>query len=137
MGRRGPVPKRSSERRRRNKDGKTDQAKVAGSAVKAPPVSGHWHPAAKAWFRSLAESGQSQFFEPSDWQAARLLAEAMSRHLKSKRPSAVMFAALWSAMGDLLTTEASRRRVRIEIERTAEPEHAEVTALDEYRRRVG
>jgi hypothetical protein len=45
-------------------------------------------------------------------------------------------------MGDLLTTEASRRRVRLEIDRTTREqvdaaEAAKVTAMDAYRRGVG
>lgn len=137
MGQRGPVPKRSSERRRRNKESKPDRVKK-GNEVKRPRVSSHWHPIAKSWFTSLEDSGQAQFYEPSDWQAARYVAEVMSRHLAAKRLSAQLFASLWSAMTDLLTTEGARRRVRLEIERGEVPEKpAGVTALDDYRRQLG
>lgn len=149
MGQRGPVPRRSSERRRRNKDSKTQKVKAAPAAssrtrkpaarVRRPAVSKHWHPIAKSWFTSLGESGQAQFYEPSDWQAARYVAEVMSKQLKAAKPSAQMFAALWSAMTDLLTTEGARRRVRLEIEREVDPDKvpAGVTALDEYRKSLG
>ena len=141
MGQRGPVPKRSSERRRRNKDGRPEKVPPPKSGeVKAPPASRDWHPIARAWYRSLKESGQARFYEPSDWQAARYVAEVMSRHLAAERPSAQLFTGIWSAMTDLLTTEAARRRVRIEVERGAgEPEGppAGVTALDDYRRSLG
>lgn len=132
---RGPVPKRSTERRRRNKSKVTKTKTVtAPGTVKAPAVSSTWHPIAKAWFRSLATSGQARYFEPSDWQAARFVAEAMSRNLKAgQRFSAQLFQAVWSAMGDLLTTEGARRRVRIEIEREEAGKPADVTVLDEYR----
>lgn len=184
MGRRGPVPKRSSERRRRNKESKpttvavpvrsigavdpdalaaqmtkpellklakAEGVAVSKSATKAviaeaiaakggiPPAADHWHPIAHDWYRSLEESGQSEFYEPSDWQAARYVAELMSKQLKQGKPSAHMFAAVWAAMGDLLTTEASRRRVRIEIERESgdEEQSAKVTAISDYRQRLG
>lgn len=135
MGSRGPVPKRSTERRRRNKDSQiTATVKTAGP-VKAPPASKDWHPIARSWYRSLKESGQSQFYEPSDWAAAKYVAEVMSRHLAREQPSAQLFTGIWSALTDLLTTEAARRRVRMEVERgDDEPEDAGVTALDEYRR---
>ncbi|MCU1500572.1 MAG: hypothetical protein JWM47_4525 [Acidimicrobiales bacterium] len=149
MGQRGPVPKRSTERRRRNKESETQTVKppapaagksktTADGQVKRPAAARHWHPIAKAWYTSLAESGQSQFYEPSDWQAARYVAEVMSKQLKAK-PSAQLFAAIWSAMTDLLTTEAARRRVRMEIERppAGDETPAGVTALDEYRQRLG
>lgn len=67
--------------------------------------------------QALTESAQAKYFEPSDWQAARFVAHEMDRYIRSARPSSQMFAALMSAMSDLLVTEGTRRRVRIEIER--------------------
>lgn len=137
MGARGPVPKRSSERRRRNRQEPTDTLAVAGAAAERPRPNGRWHPTARRWYVSLAESGQAVFFEPSDWAGAYLVAEMMSTLSRAPRPSSQMFAALWSAMNDLLTTEGSRRRVRLEIERGAgEEKPAGVTALDDYRARL-
>lgn len=138
MGARGPVPKRSSARRRRNKESKPEQVKPIVAAVEVPAASSRWHPIAREWFESLAQSGQSQFFEPSDWQAARYVAECMTRNLRQgAKFSSVLFAATWSAMSDLLTTEAARRRVRMEIERGEQPtEPTGVTALADYRKRL-
>lgn len=142
MGTRGPVPKRTDQRRRRNKSEPTTTVKAPRAPVERPPLDFPAHPVAAAWYRSLAESGQSAFYEPSDWAAARLVAFDMTRHLNSGRVSAQMLSALWSAMGDLLTTEAARRRVRMEIERygddtATEAEAAKVRVLDAYRRGVG
>lgn len=61
------------------------------------------------------KSGQSQFFEPSDWQLARVVALYMSNVLA--RPSASGLKAVLVGADALLTTESARRRVRIEIER--------------------
>ena len=129
MGERGPVPKRSSQRRRQNKESK----------VPVPASDPEWHTTAAAWFESLAESGQAQFYEPSDWQAARLIADELTTYLSNDRRSAMMFSHIWSAMTDLLTTEGSRRRVKLEIERDqpeADDPEAEVTQLDAYRARA-
>jgi hypothetical protein len=136
MGARGPVPKRSTERRRRNKEAKPEQVQPLVASVAAPKPNARWHPLAKDWFVSLGESGQARFFEPSDWQAARYVAEMLSRQLREKRPSAQFFQSIWSAMSDLLTTEAARRRVRIEVDRDhGDPEQpAGVTALADYRK---
>lgn len=101
---------------------------------------GEWHPVAQAWFRSLEQSGQSQFYEPSDWAAARYVAEVMSRNLTASRFSAQLFAGVWTAMSELLTTEGARRRARLEIERETgqeDPETAEVAAIEDYRRTLG
>jgi len=140
MGTRGPVPKRSDHRRRRNIDGRTDRVPAPAAPVEAPPLEFPAHSLAADWYDSLAESGQAQYFEPSDWQAARILAFDLTRHLNSGRVSAQMVAALWSAMGDLLTTEATRRRVRMEIERPSDDDADRsagvVAILDDYRRAV-
>jgi len=135
---RGPVPKRSSERRRRNKDSQVESVKPLRERVDQPPAEDRWHPIARDWYESLAESGQAQFFEPSDWQYARVVADALSRNLKQRAKfSAVLFASVTSAMNDLLTTEGARRRVRLEIERAGIGETpASVTAIADYRKRL-
>ncbi|HEY8723350.1 MAG TPA: hypothetical protein VIL92_05765 [Gaiellaceae bacterium] len=136
---RGPVPKRSTERRRRNKESEPSKVSVIAAApVKPPEVDPQWHSIAADWFLSLRDSGQAQFFEPSDWQAARFVAEVMTRNLNGGKFSSVLFAAVWAAMNDLLSTEASRRRVRMEIERDPGVEQpAGVTALADYRKNLG
>lgn len=138
-GTRGPVPKRSTERRRRNKSSQVDTVAPIVETVEIPPAEDRWHPIARDWYVSLQTSGQARYFEPSDWQAARYVAEVMSRHLKAKRLSAQLFAAVWSAMADLLTTEAARRRVRMEIERGdgEQQQPASVTAMADYKQRLG
>lgn len=137
-GPRGPVPKRSSERRRQNKESQPEIVKPIAAKVDQPAPSGEWHPIAHDWYTSLAESGQAQFFEPSDWHYARYVADVMSRNLnQSAKFSAVLFASVTSAMNDLLTTEAARRRVRMEINRAAAPEKsASVVAIADYQLRL-
>jgi hypothetical protein len=100
-----------------------------------------WHPLARDWYRSLAESAQSQFYEPSDWQTARVLAELLSRSLRSGRVTAALVERWQVGATELLTTEGARRRARLELERTTEQdgaqEAADVSELDLYRRRRG
>ena len=136
----GPVPKRSDQRRRRNKPDGPDIVKAPGGTLPAqPPADEAWHSIAREWYLSLAESGQAQFYEASDWQTARYVAEAMSRNLNGgARFSAQLFQAVMSAMTDLLTTEGARRRARVELERGPEqPQPASITALDRYRAAAG
>lgn len=99
----GPMPKRSSERRRRNKDGveiikvNLDEAIAGEVEIPAPPYAyadkdGNeyetprplWHPTAEEAYLSLARSGQAIFMEPSDWATAFILCETISRELKPK-----------------------------------------------------
>jgi hypothetical protein len=133
----GPMPKRSTERRRRNKvPGETTVTKAGRVVVPVCPREAH--PVARRWYRSLKTSGQSEFFEPSDWAAALYVVEVMSKNLQASRFSAQLFAGVWAAMTDLMTTESARRRARVEVERVLE-EKAEdrPTALDEYRKALG
>lgn len=147
MGTRGPVGKRSDTRTRRNK---TDEAGVevknapAATGVKPPAEDRAWHPVIKGWYRSLKDSGQSKFYEPSDWQAARFTAHYASSVLKDaedKESRSALRAAsvrqIWSMMGDLMTTESARRRVRVELIRPgsgeADGEGAEVVDIDDFR----
>lgn len=145
MGVRGPVGKRSETLTRRNK---TDEAGVevkkapASTTVKPPAEDRDWHRVIKAWYRSLKTSGQSKFYEDSDWQAARFTAHYASSVLKAAEnkdnPSPLRSASIrqiWSMMGDLMSTEASRRRVRVELIRpgAGDGEDAEVVDIDDYR----
>lgn len=134
----GPTPKRSAERRRRNiTPGSTTVIREGN--VHVPKLSAHTHAIAKGWYASLKTSGQSDFFEPSDWAAAILVAEMITRLLEEEETTASLFAGIWSAMGDLLTTESARRKMRMEVERVkaGEEETAQPTALDDYKSRLG
>lgn len=135
----GPVPKRSDQRRRRNKAEPTTKA-PAGDPVEvaAPPALEHWHPLAREWFESLGRSGQAHFYEASDWAQARYIAEIMHRSLQSERVSGQLVSTIFSGMTDLLTTEGARRRVRLELERDKPVEEpAGVAIMKDYRRAAG
>lgn len=139
MGAHGPIPKRSEERRRRNKDDGPEliQATAGGpeDLPELPEPDTLWHPIAADWYLSLRESGQAAFYEPSDWAVARYAAHVMSQVLLSDRgPNGQLVAALNSVMSSLLTTEGDRRRARMELERKPTgPKLASVSPLDSYR----
>jgi hypothetical protein len=125
------VPKHSSERRRRNE---TDVATIhAGSAAKAFPLRKGLHPLASRWYASLSASAQSQFYEPSDWAAALIVAEAID--LYARKPSAALLSSIMSGWSVLLATEGDRRRLRLELvredERTlSDDDRADATVSD-------
>lgn len=117
MGRHGPIPKRSSERRRRNAPAGGEVVKLrASGGVAWPDALEGWHPTAARWYESLARSRQRGLYQPSDVATAVYVAEMMSRSLRAPRMSSVMVLAVVKAMAELMTTEASRRRVRGELE---------------------
>lgn len=136
MGQRGPIPKRSEERIRRNKDefGPVEKIPAAGR-VEQPPLDFEApHPMITDFYASLADSAQAQYYEPSDWQFARFTLHFMDQLLKAGRPSAQMLTAVNSALTDLLVSEGSRRRVRLEVER--ETSKAQVFDLSERLREM-
>lgn len=156
MGQRGPAPKRSSKRL--GHVAKAERAAVekapTASTVTIPPADSSWYPPTIRWYESLARSGQSAFYTASDWDTAWMLADAMSREFKpqplvvgsgkdatvqmvSLPPKAASLAAWAKIMSGLLVTEGDRRRVRLELERPVEEAKADVSELDEYRRRLG
>lgn len=127
------IPKRSAERRRRNASTGTDSVVVTGP-VAIPALPERTHPIAREWYESLKESGQSQFYEPSDWHSAIVVTEMLTRLLSSEKTSAMLFTAAWSAMGELLSTEGSRRRLKMEIER--QPTGEKPANVTDYRARL-
>lgn len=156
-GRGGPVPKRSHQRHghRAKSELEAIDRVPAAAKVDVPPADEEWHPIAKRWYESLAESGQSYYYEPSDWATAYLIAESISRDLKpqfvginEKTGERVIetipmkgasLAAYLKAMTALLVTEGDRRRARVELERVSgeDPDEvAGVTAIHEWQRRL-
>jgi hypothetical protein len=150
----GPPPKREEERRRKNKDAvptikvNLDDLLSQEVEIPAPPMRTFdddgpldepepaWHPTAEAWYLSLMKSGQSIFYEPSDWSTAYMVAEQISLALEP-RPTVIgttadgepvirtmvipmpgsTLTAILKASSALMATEGDRRRLRIELER--------------------
>lgn len=135
---------------------------AASSPVEAPGLPASmpdpdpdWHPIAANWYRSLGESGQSAFYQASDWALATVVAESMSRELSPRVvgrtgdgeaivgtppiPGASL-AAYLKAMSALMVSEGERRRAGLELQVAAEASKAEETAgvavLDEYRAKL-
>lgn len=138
-GRSGRTPKRTQEKmghRTKAELEAVQKVQVAG-IVEQPPADADWHQIARDWYESLACSGQAIFFEPSDWAAAHYVAAVMTRNIQAPRFNAQLFGSVWAAMNDLMTTEGSRRRLRLELERnTPDNGAAEASILAEYRMRI-
>jgi hypothetical protein len=155
MGSRGPAPKRSDQRRRSNTPAAGEPTKAPGaSKVPVPRGDSKWHPVARRWYASLAKSGQSAFYEPSDWATAYLVAESMSRELSPQglvyqgkvvgyhtmTVKAGALSAWLQAMTVLMVTEGDRRRAALELQRPkpsgGEEGNADVSWIDDARQRL-
>lgn len=141
MGDHGPIPKRSDQRRRMNKP-EIEIERAPGkpvSEVEIPEADPLWLPATLRWYESLAESGQSHWYEPSDWATAWIWADLLDRELQRGKPSAMMIAQWAAGASELLTTEGARRRMRIELAKAGEGDPDKdnaVSDLEAFRKRM-
>lgn len=120
MGSRGPIPKRSEERIRRNKEDVPVEKITTLGMIWAPPLAlDDPHPTTVRFYEALKESAQAKYYEPSDWEYARFTLTFVDRLLKNPgaRGVAMLLATVDSMMSKLLVTEGDRRRMRIEVER--------------------
>ena len=140
MGTRGPVPKRTESRQRRNAS-EVDVKRADGAEdVSQPSPDPDWHPIASRLWESLGRSGQSRFYEPSDWAVAYSLMDDLSYYKASSKRSGQMLATIMSAMSSLLVTEGDRRRVQIELARPNaddSEENTKVAVMDKWRQKLG
>lgn len=134
----GPIPKRTEQRAGHRSKAELARKVARCDVVSQPEPDLDWHPKARRWYVSLAESGQADFYEPSDWELAAFLAQMMTHLLESSRPSSEMLKAILGGMQDLGVTEAARRRMRVEVDRpdpnADKVDAAKVTVMNKYRR---
>lgn len=142
----GPVPQREANLARpRSRKGSDQQPVTKGTlkSVTIPAPDPEWHTIATMVWESLATSGQSDFFQNSDWAFAYSLCEELSLYKEPRtnhetgelyhKRSPEMLKALLSGMTNLLMTEADRRRVRIELTEPEKQDDATLVVLQGYR----
>ena len=131
-----PMPKRSDQRIRRNRVEPPTKVTAIGTVLKPDSLGfDDPHPLTVEYWESLHSSAQSRFFEDSDWAHFKAVLHFLDMQLKSSRPGAQMLQALFKELGDLLVTEGSRRRLRLEIDR-AEATDAAVDVAALFRERL-
>jgi len=137
MGVRGPVPARSDQRVRRNKPDVPVDVVTAIGVVPIPDLGmDDPHPIVADLYLSLRVSAQSRYYEASDWAYAKFALHFADNLLKAARPSAQLLATVQTMLSDLLVSEASRRRVRLEVERN-QSAGAVLDIADLFRARLG
>lgn len=88
------------------------QSRRHGIAI--PEASPQWLPQARSWFNSLALSGQSDFYEASDWATAVLCAQLYDMFLRTRSINYMnTFVKLSASLG---VTIVDRKRNRIELD---------------------
>ena len=142
MGDRGPVPFRSEELSRERDANRGDRPELKKGTlrpVQIPKPDETWHTTAKRLYIALSESGQADFFQNSDWAFAWSLCEDISvmkrLQMQTGKPHAEALKALYGAMGNLMFTEADRRRLRIELmDEADDTKNPSVTQMEQYRK---
>ncbi|EKF22992.1 hypothetical protein C731_2995 [Mycolicibacterium hassiacum DSM 44199] len=83
---------------------------------------GETHPLIEEMYESIKKSAAVKYYEPTDWQFARLALYTLNQELiaaqhQGKPIGAMKLTAINQMLSALLLTEGDRRRVRLEIER--------------------
>lgn len=106
--------------------------------IPIPEADPAWHPIVQSWFRALALSGQSDFYEASDWATAVLAARAYDIFLRTYNAGILgNFVRLSERLGVTIT---DRKRSRIELddpEQTDQDEVAADAAVIDWGKRLG
>lgn len=147
---RGPVPNREADLARPRERKGSEIVPVSSGELRPvtiPVMDKDWHPIAKMLWKALKTSGQSDWYQNSDWAFAFSLCDDLSAYKEPTvardgseymKRSPEMLKAIYTAMERLLVTEGDRRRVRIELS-PPEPEQepASVVAIADYRQDLG
>lgn len=136
----GPIPKRQDQRRRRNKPEIQYTRGRRRNNMQVPGPDPDWHPLAANYYKAFVDSGQTDFFEPSDWAHLVDILDDVSHYKRRYQGrSANMRQALDSALSRLLVAEGDRRRMRIELEATDATDvddDASIVALNKHVRKL-
>lgn len=141
------VPKRPEENHKhltKAERAEREQRKAPGAEQVDIPPAGDWSPQVVAFYNALAASGQSRFYEPSDWAMAHLACEYLDRSLPSSgEVNARALAEVNKMLRDLMVTEGARRKLHLELQRPqggwsslAEGDTPGVTAIEDYKNRI-
>ena len=130
----GPAPKRDAERVRSNEPASGAARHGALRPVSIPNADRkNWHARALSWYESLKTSGQSDYFQDSDWAMAKIICDYLT--LWYERPRAMDMANIETMMSKLGTTEGARRQIlRVELDApVVEDKSASLIAIDGYK----
>ena len=91
----GPPPKKDAERTRNNvpESGAARHGQLRPVTIPNADRK-NWHPRALAWFESLKDSGQADYYQASDWAMAKVIADYLT--LWYERPRAMDMANIFS-----------------------------------------
>jgi hypothetical protein len=111
-----------------------NRGRARNKDIPIPEASPRWHPQAISWFNSLKLSGQSEFYEASDWAMAVVAAQTYDLFMRTYRAELLLrFDRLSTRLGACI---ADRNAARIRLEEEPLPvvdedqEAADAVVLD-------
>lgn len=117
MGKRGPAPKRNEQRQRRNKDAILQEVEITSAPASQPPTDQSWHPAARRIWDAMGNSGQTKFYEATDWAYAQFMCDLITDYMTAGKGNGQMVSSILSGLSSLMLTEGDRRRAGVELQR--------------------
>lgn len=139
-GKGGRVPKRSDQRhghRTKAEQSAVETVEAIGNVDPGELLVDFPHVIVQELWDAALDSAQRRYMEPTDWAQLQLVLHEINHYLNAKNKNGQILATLMSALGDLLFTEGSRRRVRLEIDRNANNTKAPVIDLEAMKRSMG
>lgn len=130
---RGPAPKPTDKRRRRNKPesyGLAELLEVAVAAQQPDELGFSAHELVQSLWESLGRSVEGQFYSHADWQRVRMELWYANKLIMTRgRIPSNGWAVLQTGLGDLLISPADKRRIGIELASAAGDPDEEAAVL--------
>lgn len=131
-----PVPpKRDAERARSNEPASGAARHGSMKPVTIPSADRrNWHPRATSLFESLKSSGQSDYYQDSDWAYVKIVCDYLTS-CYNRGFKAMDMANIATMLGRLGVTEGDRRQIlRVELDApVVEEKSASEQAIDAYK----
>lgn len=124
-----PTPKRSDQRTRNNSP-EPRRGTSAGKPRRIRAADKNWPPRVKEFYKDCLASGQTEFWEPSDYVMLRIACDVLAD--AANTASATMYTQFVRLANDLLLTESARRKAYIELVKEVEEAPVE-SASDRFR----
>ena len=128
----GPLPKRSSARRRTNKPALEVVRSDVGDELPWPAAPREWGSIARIYYEALQRGGMAEYHAATDRADAFMRCEVIHRAFTAPRLSAQLLAVIDSGLARHGVLEGDRRRLRIELEHTPRFEYP--PSLAEFKR---
>ena len=134
----GPPPRKTGRDSYIPEGGPVSHAPSRRADIPIPDANPNWYPKVQSWFRSLKLSGQSAFYEASDWSTAVSAARAYDISIRTQNAS--WFTSFTRLSERLAVTIVDRQRARIELsdpEPTDADEDAAYSAVSHWQGHLG